>query len=197
LSIHFLAFILEPNYNELVYSTGGVSMYVEILVLSQLMHGSKHGYEIKKNINNYISDTFKINNNVLYPMFRKYVKEKLVIKEIQYQTDKPNKFVYTITEKGKEHFITMLKDFQNNISQNLEEFLVRVSFFKHITNEDKQKILNVRELYLQNAAEYFKRENNVSANIDGLPCKEDFIDCEMKKIEIELDMIDRLKRKYA
>jgi len=172
-------------------------MNVEILVLSQLMNGPKHGYVIKKNINSLISNTSSINNNTLYPMFRKFVKDGIAIKEVTYQESKPNKFVYSITEKGKHHFYNTLRRMPENKSHDLEEFLVRVSLFEYIDNEDKQKILNVREHYLRGALEYFYREKTEQENNDYIPRKEDFADCETMKLKIELDMIENLRKKYA
>ena len=171
-------------------------MYVKILVLSQLMNGPKHGYEIKKNINSLVSSTFTINNNVLYPMVQKFVNDKLATKKLEYQTDKPNKFVYYITEKGKQHFIELIRHLPDNMSHNLEEFLVRVSFFEYIDNADKQKILSVREKYLRGAIEYFRKGNDKYENMEYIPQKKDFAIYEMKRLDIELAMIDELKAKY-
>ncbi len=50
-------------------------MYAEILILGELMSGPKHGYEIKRNIQNALGDEFEINNNLLYPALRRFVED--------------------------------------------------------------------------------------------------------------------------
>lgn len=42
-------------------------MYVDILLLAELTTGPKHGYEIKKNVQNRLGENFELNHNTLYP----------------------------------------------------------------------------------------------------------------------------------
>ena len=57
-------------------------MYAEILILGELMSGPKHGYEIKRNIQNALGDEFEINNNLLYPALRRFVEMGAISKEV-------------------------------------------------------------------------------------------------------------------
>lgn len=47
-------------------------MYVDILLLAELTTGPKHGYEIKKNIQNRLGNNFELNHNMLYPTLRRF-----------------------------------------------------------------------------------------------------------------------------
>ena len=47
-------------------------MYVDILLLAELTTGPKHGYEIKKNVQNRLGENFELNHNTLYPALRRF-----------------------------------------------------------------------------------------------------------------------------
>lgn len=48
-------------------------VFAEILILGQLLSGPKHGYEIKKDVQETLGEAFEINNNLLYPALRRFL----------------------------------------------------------------------------------------------------------------------------
>jgi len=177
-------------------------MYFEILVLSQLMSGPKYGYEIKKNLVSILSKGVVINNNVLYPMFKRFVKSKMVEKRVQQQKGKPSRYIYSITEAGSNHFYHLISYLPDNLAQNLEEFLTRVCYFEYIDKDSCEKIINKRNNYLEILIEnydYLSENNNMNflESSNGISPKfDDFIGFEKAKIQIELQLIERLRKKY-
>lgn len=80
-------------------------MYVDILLLAELTTGPKHGYEIKKNVQNRLGENFELNHNTLYPALRRFENMGAITKEIHKQVGKPNRNMYDITETGEEIFL--------------------------------------------------------------------------------------------
>ncbi|MGH3087112.1 MAG: PadR family transcriptional regulator [Rubrobacteraceae bacterium] len=124
-------------------------MYVEVLILSNLLGGSSYGYEIKKNVERVMGGAFAINNNVLYPALRKFEQMGAVEKEVERQEGKPNRHVYRATELGREIFGEMLREFPPEKAGNDAEFLVRVAFMHLLEPEERLRILRTRKEFLE------------------------------------------------
>jgi len=171
-------------------------MYIEIIVLSQLMDGPKYGYEIKRNVTTLLGKSVEVNNNVLYPMFKRFEKDKIVNKQVKLQEGKPNRYVYHITEVGCNHFYKLISDLPSNLSDKADEFLTRVSFFDKIDKTSIEKIINTRKKHLE-ARLYLYDQNIVGLMVGNyVPKAGDFAEYEKAKIEIELQMVESLRKKY-
>lgn len=123
-------------------------MYVDILILSQLMHEQKHGYEIRKGAEKILGYIYKINNNSLYPVLRQFEEMGAIEKHIEVQEGKPNRHVYHITPLGKEILIDLIKDYTPEIASNDYEFYTRVGLFDLIDGQSRRTILKTRQTAL-------------------------------------------------
>ncbi|MDO3408935.1 PadR family transcriptional regulator [Saccharibacillus sp. CPCC 101409] len=119
-------------------------MYADILILGQLLTGPKHGYEIKKNVQEALGDTFELNNNALYPALRRFLAMGAMTKEIEKGDGKPDRHVYLLTETGEETFNELVRDFPEKAAVNQIEFLVRVALFERLNPEVQFDILRKR-----------------------------------------------------
>ncbi len=124
-------------------------MYVEILILSNLLDRDSYGYEIKKNVERVMGGAFAINNNVLYPALRKYEQMGAVEKEIERQEGKPDRHVYRATALGREIFGEMLREFTPETAKSDAEFLTRVAFLHMLEPEERLRILGTRKEVLE------------------------------------------------
>jgi len=80
----------------------------DLMFLGLLQEGRKHGYEIRKEINNVVSQFTGVSvKSVYYPL--KILEEKgMVTKSVGRAGKRPEKYVYKITQKGKEEFTKLL-----------------------------------------------------------------------------------------
>ncbi|CQR57806.1 PadR family transcriptional regulator [Paenibacillus riograndensis] len=133
-------------------------MYADILILGQLLKGPKHGYEIKKNIQEALGESFEINNNLLYPALRRFQEMGAMTKEVEKVDGKPDRHVYLLTDTGEEVFIELIRDFPRKAAANPMEFLVRVALFDRLEPELQldilQKRLSVLEEELKHSRQY-------------------------------------------
>ncbi|MBN2538416.1 MAG: PadR family transcriptional regulator [Deltaproteobacteria bacterium] len=118
------------------------------MILGFLMSGPKTGYKIK-NITGKMMIAYNLSLNQIYPALRKLETANLVKKEVVFQTGKPNKHVYTITDAGKELFQQSLVGSSNPIDYDLD-FLEKLFFFrfldeKNILRQFEQEILSLDE----------------------------------------------------
>jgi DNA-binding PadR family transcriptional regulator len=140
-------------------------MYIEILILVQLNSGQKHGYEIKKDVQSILGKNFSINNNMLYPILKRFEDMGAVQKQIQHQEGKPNRHLYTITSIGTELLFELLQDFPEEIASNDNEFLVRVGLFDILDSETHKKILLTRRTVVEknlNHTENIVKTHNIN-----------------------------------
>lgn len=124
-------------------------MYVELLILSNLLGGASHGYEIKKNVERVMGGAFAVNNNVLYPALKKFERMGAVEKEVERQEGKPDRHVYRATGLGREIFGEMLREFPPETAKSDAEFLVRVAFLHLLEPEERVRILRTRKKILE------------------------------------------------
>lgn len=73
-----------------------------------LRYGSMHGYKMKKLLDEQVADFTSIKTSNLYYHLNKMMKNGYIKGEIEPQSEKPNKTIYTITNKGKKEFDSLL-----------------------------------------------------------------------------------------
>jgi len=121
-------------------------MVLEIFVLSILRTGPVHGYELKRRVQR--PSLTALSNNSLYPMLRRFEADGLVTRSTEAQEGKPARNVYAITDAGRERLRTLLWSLPPELAASDEEFLVRVSFFHEIPEENQHAIIAAREAVL-------------------------------------------------
>jgi DNA-binding PadR family transcriptional regulator len=89
----------------------------ESLILSILLSGKKHGYQLALELEEKSNALFKFNHGTLYPILHKLEKEALIKGNWEQEGSKRKRKYYTITAKGKRY-----ADFQK------EQWNI---FFKH------------------------------------------------------------------
>ncbi|MCR4337842.1 MAG: PadR family transcriptional regulator, partial [Candidatus Omnitrophica bacterium] len=76
----------------------------EMLFLGLLMEGPKHGYEIKLKLEEELGPFLGLRIKSIYYPLKKMEQLKLIKKDVGREGKWPEKFVYTITPKGKKIF---------------------------------------------------------------------------------------------
>ena len=169
-------------------------MYYDIYILSRLMNGPCHGYDIKKGLIEGVSTCTNISNNSLYPILKKYEKMGAITKSIEFQGTKPNRVNYSITNEGKKIFIQTLRSFPESLVAKRDEFMMRVVFFHLIDIPTRKKILDLRQEFIEDAMLKTKKESKVSKDI-FTPRTSESQDFNYRVLELELALIDGLRQR--
>jgi len=80
----------------------------DLILLGLLQEGPKHGYEIKKEIDNVASQFTGINIKSVYYPLKRLEEKGMVSKSVGRSGKRPEKYVYKITKRGKEEFTKLL-----------------------------------------------------------------------------------------
>ncbi len=111
------------------------------VILGILQNKPRTGYEINDILQNQISYFYDGTYGMIYPTLKKLEKEGKVKKETIIQDDKPNKNIFSITDKGKEELNEYLNS--GDISEVFKsDFLMKLFFGDNLSKEQVIKLIN-------------------------------------------------------
>lgn len=168
-------------------------MYIDIVILSQLIHGPKHGYKIKKNVTFVLGDTYKLNNNTLYPRLKKFEEMGAVEKKVEVQEGTPNRFLYSITDKGRELFQKLLQEVNEVTAADDNEFHNRLAFFHLLREENKDKLIRYRIEYLQEQLSFLNKMTSVVREDDYIPFSEELYIYTQERLKHEIKIVESFR----
>ncbi len=165
-------------------------MYVDILLLAELTTGPKHGYEIKKNVQNRLGENFELNHNMLYPALRRFENMGAITKKIHKQVGKTKpKYVRYNRNRRRNFFLKCYESFPKNLRQTIQNFLFVLRYLKKLDYEDRKEILTVRQNVLYNQLTAIQSLDVTSSFITEV------IEFSKSRIEHELSWITSLMKK--
>lgn len=94
------------------------------------------GYDLRKTIKQSISNFWQEGYGQIYPTLKDLTAEGLATLELQPQTGKPNRQVYTLTEKGLSELKRWLREPVTEFSPNRNELLLKLFFGRLGKSED-------------------------------------------------------------
>jgi len=107
------------------------SMYV---ILGLLNHEDLTGYDIKKQVENNLSNFWNISYGQIYPELKKLLGLNYIECTINYSDNSPTKKIYSITKEGREVLQKWLKS-SSNPENNKFEILLKLYFSADISKE--------------------------------------------------------------
>ncbi len=118
---------------------------IDLIILSGLLMGPAHGYQIKQRIDEGFGSFYlKINNGLLYPRLTQFESDGLIEGKLEIQEGVPNKKVFHLTEAGykriRELAATPVKT-TGVLWSDSYELTVHVAFFGLITKEERKKVI--------------------------------------------------------
>ena len=129
-------------------------MYVDILILANLIVRPQHGYELKKHVEQVLGPEVSLNNGMLYPALRRFEEMGAVERTVERQQGKPDRHIYAITLLGREVLHDLLLEFPPEVARNNTEFMVRASFFDTLEPDERLDILTARQAMLRRSLEH-------------------------------------------
>lgn len=124
------------------------------VILGILRNKPRTGYEINDILQNQISYFYDGTYGMIYPTLKKLEKEEKVKKETVIQEDKPNKNIFSITDKGREELRKYLE------SDKVEEVFKSDFLMKLFFGDDylsKQKIIELIKSEIKVKEDQIKR----------------------------------------
>lgn len=96
----------------------------------------RSGYEIKKLIEQSLIHFWREGYGQIYPNLKKLVEQDLATVHTERQRGRPDKRVYTITEKGREQLLQWLQKPIDQLPPEKNELLLKLFFGQNVSAED-------------------------------------------------------------
>ncbi len=127
-------------------------MSVKYAMLGILAEKDLHGYEIKSSFDEKVGDFWSLNYGQIYSTLDRLEKEDLVSHDRQVQDKRPDRKIFSITQKGKKELEEWLTTpVSNKVRALRDEFFVKLVFM------DKRNPAPVLELIEKQKALYLKQ----------------------------------------
>jgi len=170
-------------------------MYVDILVLAAIRTQPRYGYEIKRQVEAGIGNVISLNNNHLYPALRRFEEMGAITREVERRPGKPDRHVYSMTDRGEELLLGLLHDFTPEQARDDIEFQVHVAYF-HLLEPDAQRaILAMRAAVLRDWLAHLERALVLAReHPDTYAYGSRIIAFNQQRIQHELDWIAQLEQ---
>lgn len=133
----------------------------ELLFLGLLKDGPKHGYEIKRLIANEPFQFIGLKVKSIYYPLRKMEKEGLIKKETGRAGNFPEKYTYSLTDKGRLAFDQRMADSLINIERPFFDIDLSLYFLQYVDPKVAKRQLRGRIMYLK----------KIKQNIDSIKQK--------------------------
>ena len=104
-------------------------MSIKYAILGLLQYKDLHGYRIKKLIERDFGFMWTVNYGQIYPALKGMLEEELVKMKVVEGTNSPDRKLYSITEKGRQNFLSWLDAEPERRLFIRDPFLLRFPFF--------------------------------------------------------------------
>lgn len=116
-------------------------MMNELFILGELMEEPQSGYHLRNALQVSLGHHRKISYGVIYPLLEKLEKEGF-LEITNVESDKKNKKIAAITEKGKEHFFKLMKMPVPEGAHNADIYLIKLDVMQHLSLDEQIELLD-------------------------------------------------------
>ncbi len=166
-------------------------VYSDILILSTLRIQARHGYDIKRSLEESFGGFLTLTNSMLYPALQRFEEMGAVRREVVRQEGRPDRHIYSLTDRGNEVMHDLLCDFPPEIARRDAEFQVRAAFFGLLMPEERIAILETRKATLTKRRNTLPRLKAVPHDSQIMPYLTSLLTLREQQFQRELDWIEQ------
>ena len=153
----------------------------QLLFLGLLMEGPKHGYDIKRQIEEEIVPFIGLQLKSIYYPLARLEELGMIAKQAGREGKWPEKFIYKITPKGKKKFEDLIEESFLSIDRPFFEIDLSLYFLRYANRSTAKRRLKARIALLKKIRrELDTIKTNLNQDSQGLPLI----------LQHELDLID-------
>ncbi len=134
----------------------------DIIILSLLLEGPKHGYRLKQDAAMFASQQ-QLHNNTVYPLLNRFLRNGWISQREAEGQRGQTRLLYEITDAGREALAEKLNNFSEADAANEHALRLRVGLFSQLQPSDRERILRLRDTYL--AARIERMEQIAAAHV--------------------------------
>ena len=162
----------------------------DLLLLSMLLDGPKHGYQLKREAG-WIMGQEALHNNLVYPMLRGFLEEGWVSKKAVPGERGQTRQQYALTAEGRRSLLGRLNRFSESDASSESAFHLRVGLLATIKPGARETILALRQNHLQDR---YQTLAALQARMDLGKFGGEVVGHMRKQIEMECEWIRHLSR---
>jgi len=142
-------------------------------LLGLLQYNPSTGYDLKQFMDTSTSNFWHAKLSQIYVTLKALEKEGLVTSDVQEQTSRPDRRVYTLTEQGSQELDKWLRDTHSELPQLKDPFLLKLFFCARVDKETLLTQLKLQRDLHQKLVEQYQTETkaiiqNVRENVPQL-----------------------------
>jgi DNA-binding PadR family transcriptional regulator len=165
------------------------------VILGLLMRESMSGYDIKQYFETVFCHFFDASYGTIYPTLSQMEKEGYIAKEVVIQEGKPNKNVFSITEKGKILFYEYLcSPIEDDVIRS--DFLMRLHFGEYVEKSRLIAWIDERIQVLQSKITHLE-EDMESCNDVITPSQKLCIEIGLAHYRAYLATLQRIRERFV
>lgn len=169
-------------------------MIKQIAILGLLMEGPKHGYEIKRIVDEVLSQLAKISTGSTYYTIKKLADDGFVQCATGRDGSRPEKHVCHITERGKEEYRRLIHENLYTRERPFWDFNLSLFFLNDLDPTALTKALEDKIAYLERMTEYVTTINQLLKNKNYGYSGIFLTEHSLEHLKLDLDFYQRLLR---
>jgi DNA-binding PadR family transcriptional regulator len=162
----------------------------DLVVLSMLLPGPKHGYQLKHEVGIILGQE-ALHNNLVYPLLRRFMNNKWVSRKAVPGERGQTRQQYTLTALGRKQVLVRLSTFTEQDARSSDGFRLRVGLFRLLEPEARSRILQARAGFLQGR---LAKLTGVQAHFKLDRYSRETTSHVLAETQAELDWIERLRK---
>jgi len=162
---------------------------LKLILLGLLMKVDNHGYNLRKMIEKDLSNLINVDNTSIYYTLNKMEKEGLVTYKVVSDTKRPQKNLYSITDKGKREFRELLLANINNNTRPLLNIDISLYFIDMLDRGEAVERLSNRSRELRKLIFFLKSQERQSLSNNPKGKESIIISHNIKLAETELQFL--------
>lgn len=127
----------------------------DLIILSTLLAGAKHGYQLKREAGMILGQGV-LHNNLVYPLLRRFVDQGWVTRREVPGERGQTRIRYLITAAGRRELVARLSAFSDQDARSADAFRLRVALFELLEPSIRAAIVDRREKYLMGRVQHLE-----------------------------------------
>ena len=164
----------------------------EMLFLGLLMDGPKHGYEIKRKIEEELFPIVGLKVKSIYYPLKKMERLNLIRKDVGREGKWPEKFVYSITPKGRKIFDHLITESFVSIERPFFNIDLSLYFLNYVDRKIAKRKLKGRIIFLRRIKRDFEKVIEKNLDHKGSPHFKIILEHDSELCDAEIKSLTRL-----
>jgi DNA-binding PadR family transcriptional regulator len=128
----------------------------QLLLLGVLLQGKMHGYRLNEYVTHAMSLYTDLKKPTVYYTLEKLEKDGYVQQEVEREGKRPERRVYQITDKGRAHFLDLLRSHLRGFTRTYYGDDIGIAFMDQVSTVEARQLLAEKREKIQSILQQFQ-----------------------------------------